>query len=138
MGISSSPIVGIFLKIVIIVLTLNRILYTISTYKKMIIEREEDLFLKRNFCDVMDHKDLGRHTTICLENNRKLASSIIFHTFQKVIDDTLYRELQFHTIIQVTGIFASVIIIGALHSKYIKDNRPMNLPITSKTGIKID
>jgi hypothetical protein len=113
-------------------------MYTLSTYKKMTIERQEDLFLKKNFCDAMDHRDMGRHTTICLENNRKLASSIWFHTLQKVIDDTLYRELHFHTIAQVTGIFAGVIIIGALHSKYIKDNRPMNLPVTSKENIKID
>ena len=139
MGITNSPIVGIFLKIVAVVLTLNRILYTISTYKKMTIERTEDLFLKKNFCDNLSHKDLGRHTTICLENNRKLASSVMFHTFQKVVDDTLYRELHFHTIAQVTGIFAGVIIIGALHSKYIKDNRPMNLPVTTKrNNIKVD
>lgn len=131
MGISNSPIVGIFLKLVTFVLLLNRILYTVSTYKKMSIERQEDLFLKKNFCDAMNHKDMGRHTTICLENNRKLASPIWFHTFQKVVDDTLYRELHFHTIAQVTGVFASVIVIGALHSKYIKDNRPMNLPTTN-------
>lgn len=138
MIITSSPIVSIFLKLVAIVLMLNRIMYTVSTYKKMKIERGEDLFLRENFCDVLSHKDLGRHTTICLENNRKLASSILFHTFQKVIDDTLYRELHFHVIAQVTGIFAGVIIIGALHSKYIKDNRPLNLPVTSKRGLKID
>ena len=138
MGITSSPIVGIFLKIVSIVLVMNRIMYTISTYKKMTIERQEDLFLKKNFCEALDHKDIGRHTTICLENDRKLASPVIFHTFQKVIDDTLYRELHFHTIAQVTGVFAGVIIVGAIHSKYIKDNRPLNLPVTSKGTFKID
>lgn len=98
----------------------------------MVIERQEDLFLKHNFCDAMDHKDLGRHTAICLENNRKLASSIYFHTFQKVVDDTLYKELHFQTIAQITGIFAGVILIGALHSKYIKETKNLSLPTIIK------
>ena len=62
MIITSSPIVSIFLKLVAIVLMLNRIMYTVSTYKKMKIERGEDLFLRENFCDVLSHKDLGSVT----------------------------------------------------------------------------
>lgn len=133
--ITNSPIVGIFFKIVTVMVILNRIMYTLATYKKVQIERQEDLFLKNNFCNTLDHKEMGRHTAICLEANRRLASSVIFHTLQTVIDDTLYRELHFHTIAQVTGIFTGVIIIGALHSKYIKDNRPMNLPTTQKVKL---
>jgi hypothetical protein len=128
----NSPIVSVFFKLVVVMMTLNRIMYTLSTYKKMQIERQEDLFLKTNFCNTLDHKDMGRHTTICLETDRRLASSVVFHTIQAVVDDTLYKELHFHTIAQVTGVFAGVILVGALHSKYIKDNRPMNLPVTNK------
>lgn len=133
---TNSPIVAIFFKLVALMVILNRILFTVSTYKKIQIERQEDMFLKNNFCNTLDHKEMGRHTTICLETDRRLASSIVFHTFQQVIDETLYRELHFHTIAQITGIFTSVIIIGALHSKYIKDNRPMDLPTTKM--LKID
>jgi hypothetical protein len=132
---TSSPIVSIFFKLVAMMVFLNRIMHTQSTYKKMAIERTEDLFLRTNFCNTLDHKDMGRHTTICLEADQRLASSVVFHTLQTVIDDTLYKELHFHTIAQVTGIFTSVIIIGAIHSKYIKDNRPLNLPTLDKQKI---
>jgi hypothetical protein len=138
MKFTESPIVGIFFKLVGVMLILNRIMYTISTYKKMQIERHEDVFLKTNFCNSLDHRDMGRHTTICLEADWRLASSVIFHTLKTVIDDTLYRELHFHTIAQVTGIFTGVIVIGALHSKYIKGNKPMDLPTRKLEGFKID
>lgn len=127
-NITSSPIVSVFFKFVAMMVILNRILYTQSKYKEMQIERAEDLFLKTNFCNTLDHKEMGRHTTICLEADKRLSSSVLFHTIQTVVDDTLYRELHFHTIAQITGIFAGVIAVGAIHAKYIKDNRPMNLP----------
>lgn len=132
-----NPIVSIFFKILTVMVFLNRIMYTMETYKKIKIERDEDLFLKHNFCNTLDHKDMGRHTNICLEANRRLASSVYFHTIQTVVDDTLYRELHFHTIAQITGVFAGVILIGALHSKYIKETRPKELPMVNK-GLKID
>jgi hypothetical protein len=113
---------------------MNRILYTIQTYKTMTIERDEDIYLKTNFCNKVDHSEIGRHTTICLEADRRLASSVVFHTLQEVVDDTLYRELQFHTLVYITAMFTGVIVVGAIHNKYIKDHRPMDLP----TRVKVD
>jgi hypothetical protein len=136
----NSPIVSIFFKLVGVVLFLNRILYTIQTHKNMAIERDEDIYLKTYFCDKVDHSEIGRHTTICLEADKRLASSVVFHTIQEVVNDTLYRELQFQTLVYITTLFTGVIIVGAIHSKYIKDHRPMNLPTygSNKLGIKID
>jgi hypothetical protein len=136
MNFTSSPIVAIFFKLVTSMVMLNRVMYTHSIHQKMTIERTEDLFLKTNFCNTLDHKDMGRHTTICLEADQRLASSVVFHTIQTVVDDTLYKELHFHTIAQVTGVFTGVILIGAIHSKYIKDNRPMNLPTTYRQKLE--
>ena len=133
----SSPIISIFFKIVGFILVINRLLLTISTYKKMKIEREEDIYLKNNFCNQVDHKSIGRHTTICLEADRRLASSVGFHTIQNVVNDTLYRELQFHTIAQITGVLVGVMALGAFHTKYVKSNSGGQLPITHK-NVKID
>lgn len=135
-----SPIVSMFFKLVGIVLVMNRVLYTIQTHKNMTIERDEDIYLKTNFCNKVDHSEIGRHTTICLEADKRLASSVVFHTLQEVVNDTLYRELQFQALMQVTALFTGVIIVGAIHSKYIKEHRPLNLPTygRGKVPIKID
>lgn len=127
-----SPIVSIFFKLVGVVLVMNRILYTIQTHKNMAIERLEDVYLKTNFCNKVDHSEIGRHTTICLEADKRLASSVVFHTLQEVVNDTLYRELQFHTLVYITALFTGVIVVGAIHNKYIKDHRPMNLPTNNR------
>jgi hypothetical protein len=133
-----SPIVSLFFKLVGVVLIMNRILYSIQTHKNMTIERDEDNYLKTNFCNKVDHSEIGRHTTICLEADKRLAASVVFHTLQEVVNDTLYRELQFHTLVRVTALFSGVIIVGAIHSKYIKDHRPMNLPTHGHRAIKLD
>lgn len=125
-----SPIVSIFFKLVGVIVALNRLLYGIQTHKSMQIERTEDVYLKTMFCQKVDHIEIGRHTAICLEANKRLASSVVFHTLQEVVNDTLYRELHIHTLLYVTALFTGVIVVGAFHSKYIKDHRPLNLPVT--------
>lgn len=131
----NSPIVTIFFKLVGVVLFLNRVLYSMAVYKRMKIERDEDIYLKNNFCNQVSHREIGRHTTLCLEAERRLASPVIFHTVQEVVNDTLYRELQFRTIAQVTGVILVVMLLGAFHNKYVKNNS--TLPISNKQ-LKID
>lgn len=131
----SSPIVGIFFKIVGVIVVLNRILYSMAVYKKMKIEREEDIYLKNNFCNQVSHREIGRHTNLCLEANKRLASTVVFHTIQEVVNDTLYRELHFHTIAQVSGVIIVVMVLGAFHNKYVKQN--VSLPISTKQ-LKVD
>lgn len=63
----SSPIVTIFFRVVGVVLMMNRVLYTMATYNGKKIEREEDLYLKELFCNKVDHSQIGRHTSLCLE-----------------------------------------------------------------------
>lgn len=128
----SSPIVTIFFKIVGIVLIMNRVLYSMSVYKRMKIERDEDIYLKNNFCNQVDHKEIGRHTSICLEADKRLASSVVFHTIREVVDDTLYRELHFHTLAQVSGVVIVVMVLGAFHNKYVKEVSPKDLPLINK------
>jgi hypothetical protein len=133
----ASPIVSLFFKLVGFVLILNRILYSMAVYKNTRIERDEDLYLKSSFCNQANHREIGRHTTICLEADRRLASSVAFHTAQHVVNDTLYRELHFHTLMQVTGVIVVVISLGAFHTRYIKNNVPQELPTLNKC-LKID
>lgn len=133
----SNPIVTIFFRLVGLVVIMNRMLYTMAVYKGKKIEREEDLYLKNNFCNQVDHSQIGRHTNICLEADRRLASTVTFHTMQEVVNDTLYRELHFHTIAQISGVIIVVMVLGAFHNKYVKSNTPKDLPITNKQ-VKID
>lgn len=107
-----------------------------AVHKRMKIERDEDIYLKNNFCNQVDHREIGRHTSICLEADRRLASSIVFHTAQEVVNDTLYRELHFHTVAQVTAVVVAVMALGAFHNKYVKSNN-RNLPVLDKR-IKVE
>lgn len=127
----SSPIVSIFFRVVGIIVIMNRILHGMAVYKRMTIERDEDIYLKHNFCNQVDHKEIGRHTAICLEADRRLASTVIFHTVQEVVNDTLYRELHFHTLAQVSGLIIVVMTLGAFHTKYVKNNIQRELPVTN-------
>ena len=128
----SSPIVSIFFKLVSVIVLLNRLLYGMEVYRKMKIERDEDIYLKQNFCNQVDHKEIGRHTAICLEADRRLASTVTFHSLQELVNDTLYRELHFHTLMQVSGVIIVVMSLGAFHTKYVKSNIPIQLPTTDK------
>lgn len=136
-GTFSSPIVTAFFRIVGIVVIMNRILYTMAVYKQKKIERDEDNYLINNFCNQVDHREIGRHHMICLEADKRLASTITFHTIQEVVNDTLYRELHFHTIAQVSGLIIVVMVLGAFHNKYVKANAPRDLPLTTKQ-VKVD
>lgn len=133
----SSPIVTIFFRIVGVVVLMNRILYSMAVFKQKKIERDEDIYLMNNFCNQVNHREIGRHTTICLEADRRLASTVTFHTIQEVVNDTLYRELHFHTIAQISGLVIVVMVLGAFHNKYVKNNAPIDLPIVNKQ-LKID
>lgn len=133
----SSPIVTIFFRIVGVVVLMNRILYSMSVFKQKKIERDEDIYLMNNFCNQVNHREIGRHTTICLEADRRLASTVTFHTIQEVVNDTLYRELHFHTIAQISGLIIVVMVLGAFHNKYVKSNSPCDLPVVNKQ-VKID
>jgi hypothetical protein len=104
----------------------------------MQIERYEDTALYEQFCNTVDHREIGRHTKICLEAAQRLASTLFFHTMQHVVEDTLMRELQFHTMVQITGVTLAVIMMGAFHNKYIKSSGINHHLPSSKKEIKFD
>lgn len=131
----SSPVVGYFLKAITLVFVLNRILLTMSVYQKMKIEREEDLFLQRGFCSSYDHRELGRHSVICLQANHRLASSVLVHTLMYVVNDTMYRELHVQTIGQGILVCLAVFLVGAFHTKYLKSTSPISLPVFNKQKV---
>lgn len=133
-----SPIVQWFFKIIFFTLVANRILFTYETYKRIGIERNEDHVLKSSFCTQVDRTSIGRHTNICLEADRRLATPTIIHTLKYVVDDTLYRELHFKQIATVSVVFIAVLFIGHVHTKYIKSSIENNLPIYRKPSLKLD
>lgn len=61
--------------------------------------------------------------------DRRLSSTVTFHTLQEVVNDTLYRELHFHTLIQIAGVVGVVMVIGAFHNKFVKNN---DLPLVNR------
>ena len=134
-----SPIVQVFLYAVAFMLLANRVLFTFETYKRISIERNEDRELKSSFCSKVDRSSIGRHQTICLEADRRLATPNIVHTLKYVVDDTLYREFHFRQIATMTAVVLSVLVIGHIHTKYIKSNLVNNLPLVHrKSSLKID
>lgn len=135
----SSNLTSWFFKAIIFTILANRVLFTFETFKKFSIERNEDLYLKANFCNNVDRKSIGRHTTICLEADRRLSTPRWIQTLKYVVDDTLYRELQMHQIASITAVLAAVIMVGHLHTRYLKNNIEANLPIVHrKPSLKLD
>lgn len=98
----------------------NRVLFTYSKYKELVIKREDDLYFLNNACLKFDHKNLGDHADYCRKIEHKLSMSIPYHTMRAVVDDTLYQELNFGLVAQVTAIMSSIVVVGALYNKYLK------------------
>lgn len=125
-----SPILSTFAKVIACVIALNRLLFAVETHKRMEIERAEDLYLKMNFCNRVDHREIGRHTSICLEADRRLASSVTFRTAKQVVDDTLHQDLRIQVVAQVTFLVMAVMALAAFHTKYSRARE--GLPIDMK------
>jgi hypothetical protein len=133
-----SPIVQWFFKLLFVTVIANRILFTYETYKRISIERTEDRVLKSSFCTQVDRTSIGRHTSICLEADRRLATPNIVHTLKHVVDDTLYREFHFHKIATISVVCIAVLFIGHIHTRYIKSTFDDSIPIYRKPSLKID
>jgi hypothetical protein len=112
--------VNLVLKFVFVLLVGNRILFGYSRFKELSNQRADDLYFLNNACNRFDHKSLGDHATYCRKIEHKLSMSLVYHTVKDVIDDTLYRELSFQTMAQVTGFFCSILVVGSFYNKYIK------------------
>lgn len=115
-----------------VVFSINRVLLTYQLYHNVIIERTEDQYLISNFCDQASHiKHLGRHTTMCLEAEKRLSTPPILHAIGQVIDDTLYREFQMRNVIQIGVILLMTFFTAMLHARFLKYSNA-KLPTTMK------
>jgi hypothetical protein len=128
----SSNLVGWYFKILICIFLVNRAMVLSESYKKASIERVEDLNLQ-SICETVDRKRLGRHTQLCLEVDRRLASSIVFGAVKELVDDTLYRELRLDVALQFCGMMVIAVVSGWLHSKYLRSTYDPQLPTKIKT-----
>jgi len=107
-------------KILFSVLLVNRILFAFDMHKKFTKDRENDITFYRKVCNKIDYKELGRHSVVCVDIEHRLSTTVVFQTARYVIDDTLYRELNFRLLMQLTSIVASIFIVGAAYNKYQK------------------
>lgn len=115
-----SPIVTYFFYIVICCLVLNRVFFAFDVYDKTLVERSEDKYLLSSFCNLVDHREIGRHTAICMEAERRLGRKVVFHVIRSVVDDTLQKEVELIHVVHFTLIVVTVIFVGMMHGRYMK------------------
>jgi hypothetical protein len=105
----------------LVIFGINRTLLTYQLYHNVLIERAEDHYLISNFCDQASHiRNLGRHTNMCLEAEKRLSTPPILHAFRQVIDDTLYREFHLNVLIQVGMVLLMIFFTSILHARFTK------------------
>lgn len=117
----------------------NRALFGIEEYKRLAIERNNDLHMY-SMCEQVDYKKIGRHAQLCADLEHRLQSSIFFHTTKAVVDDTLYREATLNGIAQ-TGLGIILLCLGStVYNRYVKlPADHYGLPqVQTKGGIKQD
>jgi hypothetical protein len=130
------------LKTVFVVIALvcfaNRALFGMEEYKRLAIERNNDLHMY-SMCEQVDYKKIGRHAQLCADLERRLQSSIFFHTTKAVVDDTLYREATLNGIAQ-TGLVIILLCLGStVYNRYVKlPADHFGLPQVQTKGIKQD
>lgn len=115
----------------------NRALFGMEEYKRLAIERNNDLHMY-SMCEQVDYKKIGRHAQLCADLERRLQSSIFFLTTKEVVDDTLYREATLKGIAQ-TGLGIILLCIGStMYNRYVRlPTDHYGLPTVTK-GIKQD
>ena len=115
-----SSIWTVFISTSVAIFGVNRALMTYQLYHNVLIERTEDLYLVEQFCDQASHiKNLGRHTNLCLEAEKRLSTPPIVHAIRQVIDDTLYREFHVNTLIQVGLVLVMIFFTAMLHTRFL-------------------
>jgi hypothetical protein len=131
-------LISALVKCLIFLFTCNRTLLLYSTFMDLTQKRKNDVFLMDNACNVFDYKDMGDHADYCRKIERRLSMSIMFHTIQEVVNDTLYQELSFGIVMQVTALLTSILVVGGLYNKFIKTIN-IDLPVYSiKKSLKND
>lgn len=115
-------------------LAVNRVIFSYDAFLKMNKERANDINYFRKVCSTIDYKELGRHAAACVETEHRLETSVLFQTAKVVVDDTLYRELNFGLMSQVAAVTGGIFLIGAINNKY---QRTVNerLPTIHKKNI---
>ena len=129
---------GFLFKVLLCLISCNRVLLFYSTYQELSQKRGNDFFLMNNACNIFDYKDMGDHADYCRKIERRLSMPILFHTTQEVINDTLYQELSFGIVLQVTALLTSILVFGVIYNRFIK-SFSIDLPIYSiRKSIKND
>lgn len=131
-------VVNIVIAMMLGLLAANRVLFAYSKFKELTMKREDDLYFLHNACLKFDHKNLGDHADYCRKIEHKLSMSVPYHTMRALVDDTLYQELNFGLVAQVTALLSSIMVVGAMYNKYLKTS-DYNLPTYDiKKTIKCD
>jgi len=132
----SSPILPYSLAGLLVLVLANRAMLFADLMNRMAIEREEDLYLIEQFCDIVDHKGIGRHTAICIEAAQRVSSSIAFHAVRALVDDTLYMQLHLDWCLAAGSGLVTLMAVSAFHSRYLRATAPARagLPMHIKTA----
>lgn len=131
-----SPVFSWFVKVVCLLILLNRALSFNSIYARVSMERSEDLYLRHHFCNKVDHKEIGRHTAICLDAEHRLSLSVLYHTVFRLVDETLTQDLKVEYLKNGAIVSLVVLSLGALHSRFFRE-ASQALPMFAKQKDKL-
>lgn len=131
-----SPILRWFVKLVCVLVVVNRALSFNSIYARVSMERSEDLYLRHHFCNKVDHREIGRHTAICLDAEHRLSLSVLYHTLHRLVDETLTQDLKVEYLKNAGIVSAVVLGVAGTHNRFFREG-PQQLPLFSKNKPKM-
>lgn len=108
----------LFIGLACIVL-LNRCILLYSTFVRLTQERMNDLYVLTHLCHVLDYRQIGRHSLICEQIERRLSKYLLVNALEYVVNDTLYMEMGVSSMIQVSVILIIIVTLGALQARML-------------------
>lgn len=108
----------------------ERLLYLYRIYERMKYEREEDISLLFHVCDKIHDKNIGRHSSICVDAQRRVSQSILRKSVEELIQETIHKSLEPQTIVVFTIIIISFLFIIYIYNKLFA--KPQTIPLTIK------
>lgn len=122
---TSSPVLPLTLVAILTLLILRGALAYSDCLARAMLERDEDRYLVDNFCDMVDHRGLGRHVTTCTDALHRLSLGVTARAMRAFVDDiaahALHPNNALPLVSAVTVTFAMAF-VGALHTRYLRDS----------------
>lgn len=112
----------------------ERIIFMYQSYERLVSEREEDISLLYHVCHRIQQAAIGRHSSVCVQAERRVSSSILVRALEETVHDIMFKNIDVHTVYQITFVFACVILVNYMFTSFAVTPRALPLTIKEKTG----